>query len=189
MWIPLLSWVMKYCDRNDLAHWKDPDHMVSKEERFHQDQLFAIQHCLDTSPGPSCSKLTMSLVNDLLKFTSSDMQICWNFLLKKNVSAKATHIFSAKNIRILYIEYSKTVNVMTLNKLVKLTTLWTTGPRQLKCLNSRISTVNDYGIWIFKVIKGLFVLRLYSPVNPNGSCWVQSVYLTSLPNHTFTGQA
>ena len=27
-------------------------------------------------PGPSCSKLTMSLVNDSLKFTLSDMQIC-----------------------------------------------------------------------------------------------------------------
>ena len=26
--------------------------------------------------GPSCSKLTMSLVNDSLKVTSSDMQIC-----------------------------------------------------------------------------------------------------------------
>ena len=33
--------------------------------------------------GPSCSKLTMSLVNDSLKFRSSDMRICWNFLLKK----------------------------------------------------------------------------------------------------------
>ena len=45
----------------------------------------------------------------------------------KNVSsfcsAKATHIFSAKNIRILYIKSAKTVNEMTLNKLVKLTTL------------------------------------------------------------------
>ena len=74
----------------------------------------------------------MSLVNDSLKFTSSDTQICWNFLLKKNVSsfciAKATHIFSAKNIWILYIESAKTVNEMTLNELVKLTTLWTTGP-------------------------------------------------------------
>ena len=53
---------------------------------------------------------------------------CW-----KNVSsfcsAKATHIFSAKNIKILYIESAKTVNEMTLNELVKLTTLWTTGPR------------------------------------------------------------
>ena len=35
----------------------------------------------------------------------------------KNVSAKATHIFSAKNIRILYIESAKTVNEMTRNKL------------------------------------------------------------------------
>ena len=81
--------------------------------------------------GPSCSKLTMSLVNDSLKFTSSDTQIFWNFLLK-NVSsfcsAKATHIFSAKNIRILYIESAKTVNEMTLNELVKLMMLWTTGP-------------------------------------------------------------
>ena len=55
---------------------------------------------------------------------------CW-----KNVSsfcsAKATHIFSAKNFRKLYIESAKTVSEMTLNELVKLTTLWTTGPRML----------------------------------------------------------
>ena len=37
--------------------------------------------------------------------------------------AKATHIFSAKSIRILYIESAKTVNEMTLNELVKLTML------------------------------------------------------------------
>ena len=43
-------------------------------------------------------------------------------------SAKATHIFPAKNIRILCIESAKTVNEMTLNELVKLTMLWTTGP-------------------------------------------------------------
>ena len=34
-------------------------------------------------------------------------------------SAKATHIFSAKNIRILCIESAKTVNEMTLNELVR----------------------------------------------------------------------
>ena len=97
--------------------------------------------------GPSCSKLTTSLVNDSLKFTSSDTQICWNFLLK-NVSsfwrAKATHIFSAKNIRILYIESAKTVNEMTLNELVKLTTLWTTGP------------------WIFTIALDKIVLSIQS---------------------------
>ena len=30
----------------------------------------------DIKSGPSCSKLTTSLVNDSLKFTSSDTQIC-----------------------------------------------------------------------------------------------------------------
>ena len=47
------------------------------------------------------------------------------FFAEKNVSsfcsAKATHIFSAKNFRILYIESAKTINEMTLNELVKLT--------------------------------------------------------------------
>ena len=56
------------------------------------------------------------------------------FFAEKNVSsfcsAKATHIFQKKkNIRILCIESAITVNEMTLNELVKLTTLWTTGPR------------------------------------------------------------
>ena len=75
----------------------------------------------------------MSLVNESLKFTSSDTQICnlyeiyMKFIAEKNVSsfriAKATHIFSAKNIRIVCIESAKTVNEMTLNELVKLTML------------------------------------------------------------------
>ena len=52
---------------------------------------------------------------------------CWQNV-SSFCSAKATHIFSAKNIRILCIESAKTVNEMTLNKLVKLMMLWTTGP-------------------------------------------------------------
>ena len=36
--------------------------------------------------GPCCSKLMTSLVNNTLKFTSSDMQIFWNILLKKCIS-------------------------------------------------------------------------------------------------------
>ena len=42
---------------------------------------------------------------------------------RNRMCAKATEIFSAKNIRILYIESAKTVNKMTLNKLIKLMTL------------------------------------------------------------------
>ena len=37
-------------------------------------------------------------------------------------------LISAKNIRILYIESTKTIKEMTLNELVKLTMLWTTRP-------------------------------------------------------------
>ena len=55
----------------------------------------------------------------MLKFFAEKMWVAF---------AKATHIFSAKNIRILYIKSAKTVNEMTLNELVKLTMLWTTGP-------------------------------------------------------------
>ena len=45
--------------------------------------------------------------------------------------AKATHIFSAKNICESDIVLTRTVNILTTNKLVKLTMLWTTGPRCL----------------------------------------------------------
>ena len=74
----------------------------------------------------------MSLVNDSLNLHWVIRKYAEIFYWK-NVSsfcsAKATHIFSAKNIRILYIESAKTGNEMTLNELVKLTTLWTIGPR------------------------------------------------------------
>ena len=39
-------------------------------------RLFWALLCKFSIPGPSCSKLTMSLVNGSLKFTSSDTQIC-----------------------------------------------------------------------------------------------------------------
>ena len=43
--------------------------------------------------------------------------------------AKATHIFFSKNTCKLDIVITRTVNILTTNKLIKLTTLWTTGPR------------------------------------------------------------
>ena len=50
----------------------------------------------------------------MLKFFAKKICVAFAVLL---------HIFSAKNIRILCIESAKTVNEMTLNELVKLTTL------------------------------------------------------------------
>ena len=52
--------------------------------------------CLPSGPG--CSKLTMSLVNILLKFQTLISEICHYFLLKK--CEELLHcIFSTKNIR------------------------------------------------------------------------------------------
>ena len=59
--------------------------------------------CGPTSPGPSCSKLTTSLVNVSLKFQTLILQIHCYFLLKKCenprilCTAKDSHIFSTKN--------------------------------------------------------------------------------------------
>ena len=87
---------------------------------------------------------------------------CW-----KNVSsfcsAKATHIFSAKNIRILCIESAKTVKEMTLNELVKLTTLWTTGPRIFKLFSLRKQAYTNI-LKILPLKKENFLLK-------NIDCW------------------
>ena len=48
------------------------------------------------------------------------------FLLKQNVS---THIFFSKNSCELVIVFTRTVNILTIIDLVKLTMLLTTGPR------------------------------------------------------------
>ena len=81
------------------------------------------------------------------------------FFAENNVSsfcnAKATHIFSAKNIRILYIESAKTVNEMTLNEFVKLTTHRTTGPCLKQISLHNIPTVHTLytGTQVLHVLK------------------------------------
>ena len=78
---------------------------------------------------------------------------------EKNVSsfcsAKATHIFSAKNIRILCIESVKTVNEMTLNELVKLTTFlnnWAQSSIKYKHLKEFDLSFPSYCIFINKIV-------------------------------------
>ena len=60
---------------------------------------------------------------------------------------KLLKFFQQKNIRILYIESAKTVNEMTLNELVKLTMLWTTGPRH-KWVNLFFSVGHKKDTWM-----------------------------------------
>ena len=87
----------------------------------------------DCRSGPSCSKITMSLVNISLKLSPLNMAYMVIFFAeKKNVSSFC--IFVSKNTCELDIALTRTVNILTTNELVKLTTLWTTG--SWCCLNN-----------------------------------------------------
>ena len=77
----------------------------------------------------------MSLANVSLKLWSLNMAYTLIFLLKK-------YDFFSKNTCELDIALTRTVNILTLNELVKLTTLWTTGPRQTSYINNRCTKQN-----------------------------------------------
>ena len=78
-------------------------------------------------PGPSCSKLTMSLVKVIVKTFIIKYGIQANiFAEKKKVAfafTKAPHIFSSKNTCEADVALTGTVNILTTNELVKLTML------------------------------------------------------------------
>ena len=117
--------------------------------------------------GPSCSKLTMSLVNVSLNLWSSNMAYALIFLLKNMrvafAFAKATHIFFSKNTCEFDIVLTGTVNVLTTNELVKLTMLWTTQPRWLQCfLYRRLLTFKFTLLNISFKWRWIFCLKLHS---------------------------
>ena len=72
-------------------------------------------------PGPSCSKLTMSLVNVSLKFQTLILQIHCYFLLKKCVNH--SHIFSTKHNSVFVTLADICLKNLCLNDIVKLTML------------------------------------------------------------------
>ena len=76
-------------------------------------------------PGPSCSKLTTSLVNVSLKFQILILQIHCYFLLKKceNPLLKDSHIFSTKNNSEFVTFADICLTNLCLNDIVKLTML------------------------------------------------------------------
>ena len=92
-------------------------------------------------PGPICSKLTMLLVNILLKLWSLTLAYTLIFLLK-NVSSfcickSYSHFFFSKNTCDLDIVLTRTVNILTTDELVMLMMLWTTGPWWLVLLTCK----------------------------------------------------
>ena len=77
--------------------------------------------------GPSCSKLTVSLVKVSLKTLIVKYGIYANIVDEKNVSSlhlqKLLTFFSSKNTCELDSVLTRTANILTTNELVKLTTL------------------------------------------------------------------
>ena len=77
--------------------------------------------------GPSCSKLTTSLVNVSLKFQTLILQIHCYFFVEKNVrilcTAKNSHIFSTKNNGVFVTLADICLTNLCLNDIVKLTIL------------------------------------------------------------------
>ena len=99
--------------------------MTSRRHRNDINETLCV--CRVNTPEPSCSKLTMSLVNISLKLWSLNMAYTLIFLLKKKKCNSYPHFFS-KNTCELDIVLTRIVNILTTNELVKLTVFWTTGP-------------------------------------------------------------
>ena len=116
-----------------------PEQTEQSQIRCHRMQcLIRVHTVTNTAVSGQITRAQLFKTNDVVSLRFVKIYIEWyanilKFFAEKNVSnfcsAKATHIFSTKNIRILCIGSAKTVNEMTLNDVVKLTMLWTTGPR------------------------------------------------------------
>ena len=89
LFLKILSGMVNSVDPDQTAHEEVCTvcicHFVRNfcELNFRTFTVLFINRLTKTKSRPSCSKLTTLLVYDSLKFTSSDTQICWNFLLKK----------------------------------------------------------------------------------------------------------
>ena len=85
--------------------------------------------------GPGCSKLTTSLVNVSLNLQTLISQICQFFFVEKMWEAfamqKLLSFFSTKNFSVFGYKVVKHLTTWPFNKIIKLTMLWTTGPRSL----------------------------------------------------------
>ena len=59
-------------------------------------ETFSVDCFWGCTPGPSCSKVTTSLVNDSLNFRKLSSQICQYFLLKKCEKLLLSSFFQQK---------------------------------------------------------------------------------------------
>ena len=116
-----------------------------------QVNLAFVKRICNKNSGPSCSKLTMSLIKVSLKLRSLNMA----YMLIFFAHAKATNIFFSKNTCELDIVLTRTVNILTTNELVKLTMLWTSQPFSLAASHRFMKWSNGFSLcwWPFGVLR------------------------------------
>ena len=107
--------------------WRRNDVVLTSMRRNYVASTSIRRHCDVMCLLGGCSKLTTSLVNVSLKFqkliSKMHQYFCW-----KNVCKSFSHFFN-KNISVFGYKVIKHLTSWPLNELVKLTMLWTTGPR------------------------------------------------------------
>ena len=86
IWISVTSRAMTCRQKNVLYKLNDARFIITKGASLSGSDVYLTR--------PSCSKLTTSLVNDSLKFTSSDTQICWIFFAEKMWVAAVQKLFT-----------------------------------------------------------------------------------------------
>ena len=110
---------------------KRTNHEKSSAISSYNSTRFRFRNLSSKITRASCSKLTLLLVNVLLKLISLNEAYKQIFLLTKMwvafAFAKATHIVFSKNACELDIVFTRIVKILTTNELVKLTMFWTTG--------------------------------------------------------------
>ena len=85
-------------------------------------QIFGHDQFEQKKAGPGCSKLTMWLVENVLKFQTLISEISQYFFVEKLEKQKPL-IFSTKNFSVLGYKFVKHLTSWPLNELVKLTML------------------------------------------------------------------
>ena len=138
----VLKAVNQYCAHSFARNWQLPYLNQLKEEKDLVENIswsISTKECCPpggVKPATSWSSVgrasnwatEVSSIIRKASFLKQVVLVSLEFMAQSTQFRSCWAIFSAKNIRILYIESAKTVNEMTLNELVKLTTLWTTGP-------------------------------------------------------------
>ena len=120
---------------------------------------------------------SIRIPDDTPKSTISKENDSFNILQRSKILLKYTdHLYDKQ----------RNLTQELLHKNESLRWFWTCFPRVLKlsscdwCMKIVLRKVSyrEASIMICIVLWDMFVLRFYGPVNPIGSCWAQSVYLT-----------